>query len=170
MTAGKGMAPTKGYNQQKYLANDDEIFRRLTAKPSLARSRLKKWLFTLLFPVATFAAPPESFFSALHHVETSGRHGAIMGDSGQALGPLQIHFSYWHDSGVGGSYSDCQSLAYSKRVVAAYMKRFAPNAWKRGDWRTLARVHNSGPQGHKKRATLPYLRKVEAAMKRLNAY
>jgi hypothetical protein len=130
---------------------------------------VSKWLLTLLLPAVTFAAPPDSFFQALHQVETSGRHGAILGDSGKALGPLQIHYSYWRDSGVPGAYSDCQNLGYSKRVVSAYMRRFAPNAWRKGDWRTLARVHNGGAKGHKKRATLGYLRKVEAAMRRLNA-
>ena len=130
---------------------------------------MNKWLLTLLFPVATFAAPPDSFFRALHHVETSGRHGPIMGDSGKALGPLQIHFTYRQDSGVPGAYSDCQNLAYSRKVFEAYMRRFAPNAWRNGDWRTLARVHNGGPRGHKSKATLAYVRKVEAAMRRLNA-
>lgn len=115
------------------------------------------------------AAPPESFWKALHHVETSGRLGPIPGDyvngKPQALGPLQIHRAYWQDSGVPGQYSDCADLAYSRRVVTAYLRRYARNAWERGDVATLARIHNGGPLGHKKRATLSYSRKVVNAMK-----
>ena len=130
---------------------------------------MKTLALLLLGTVSACAAPPESFFRALHHVETSGRTGPITGDAGKALGPLQIHYDYWRDSGVPGKYSDCQNLAYSTRVVAAYMKRFAPKAWRNGDWRTLARIHNGGPRGHQFKATLGYLRKVEVAMMRLNA-
>ena len=129
-----------------------------------------KALALLLFgTVSACAAPPDAFFRALHNVESSGRIGAIRGDAGKALGPLQIHYDYWRDSGVPGKYSDCQNLAYSTRVVAAYMKRFAPKAWRNGDWRTLARIHNGGPSGYRVKATLRYLRRVELAMMRLNA-
>lgn len=119
----------------------------------------------LLLSTSVIAAPPESFWRALHHVETSGRLGPIKGDNGAALGPLQIHFKYWKDSGVPGRYSDCADLAYSRRVVTAYFKRYAKAAWERGDVVTLARVHNGGAVGMKKRATLAYARKVVNAMK-----
>lgn len=64
---------------------------------------------------AAHAAPPESFWRALHQVETSGRTGAILGDGGKALGPLQIHRVYHADSRVPGDYSRCADLAYSDR-------------------------------------------------------
>lgn len=125
-----------------------------------------KLLLLALASLATAnAAPPESFWRALHHVETSGRLGPIKGDNGAALGPLQIHRAYWQDSGVLGTYSQCADLAYSRRVVTAYLRRYARNAWDRGDAMSLARVHNGGPMGHKKRATLAYARKVVNAMK-----
>jgi hypothetical protein len=105
----------------------------------------------------------------LHHVETSGRLGPIKGDfvngSPRALGPLQIHRAYWQDSGVPGTYSQCADLAYSRRVVTAYLRRYARNAWERGDAFSLARVHNGGPSGANKRATLRYGQKVVNAMK-----
>lgn len=110
------------------------------------------------------AAPSQAFFNALHHVETSGRTGAILGDNGRALGPLQIHESYWRDSGVAGSYSQCADLGYSQRVVSAYLKRYAPAAWARGDAVELARVHNGGPRGASKQATIGYARRVVAAI------
>ena len=110
------------------------------------------------------AAPPDAFFDALHQVETSGRHGAIRGDGGRALGPLQIHRNYWRDSGVPGRYEDCADLAYSKRVVTAYLKKYAPKAWAAGDVATLARTHNGGPAGARKTATQGYARKVLRAL------
>jgi hypothetical protein len=121
---------------------------------------MKRLIGLFAFAVTVNAAPPESFFRALHQVETSGRHGAIVGDGGKALGPLQIHRAYHADSGIAGDYSRCADLVYSKRVVAAYLKRFAPIAWAKGDVKTLARVHNGGPLGHKKSATKIYSEKV----------
>jgi hypothetical protein len=126
---------------------------------------MKKTLLALLLALPAYSAPPESFWRALHHVETSGRLGPIRGDNGAALGPLQIHRVYFQDSGVKGSYSQVAELAFARRVATAYFKRYAPKAWERGDVVTLARVHNGGPSGHRKTATLAYARKVLAAMK-----
>jgi hypothetical protein len=116
----------------------------------------------LLFAIAVTAqaAPPASFFRALHIVETSGRTGAIIGDNGKALGPLQIHKAYHADARIGGDYSRCADLDYSKRVVSAYLQRYAPAAWATGDVSTLARVHNGGPRGASKPATVNYGAKV----------
>jgi hypothetical protein len=85
---------------------------------------MKKTLLAMLLVLPAYSAPPESFWKALHHVETSGRLGPIPGDfvngAPRALGPLQIHRAYWKDSGVPGTYSQCADLAYSRRVVTAY--------------------------------------------------
>jgi len=117
---------------------------------------------TLLLALAATAqaAPPASFFRALHIVETSGRTGAILGDGGKALGPLQIHKAYHADARIGGDYSRCADLNYSKRVVSAYLQRYAPAAWAAGDVTTLARIHNGGPRGATKPATVNYGNKV----------
>ena len=120
-----------------------------------------KTLALLLSLAATAqAAPPASFFRALHIVETSGRTGAILGDNGRALGPLQIHRAYHADSRVAGDYSRVADLDYSKRVVTAYLQRYAPAAWAAGDVTTLARIHNGGPRGASKQATINYAAKV----------
>ena len=111
------------------------------------------------------AAPSESFWRALHLVETSGRHGPIVGDGGRALGPLQIHRAYHADSRVAGAYERVADLDYSKRVATAYLKRHAPTAWAAGDVETLARVHNGGPRGHLKPATKSYGVRVKALSK-----
>jgi len=121
---------------------------------------MKHALFMLALCATAHAAPPPSFFRALHVVETSGRTGAILGDGGKALGPLQIHKAYHSDASIGGDYSRCADLDYSKRVVTAYLQRYAPEAWAKGDVVTLARVHQGGPRGASKQATVSYGDKV----------
>ena len=127
---------------------------------------MKRLTLLLALCATTHAAPPDSFWRALHVVETSGRTGPIVGDGGKALGPLQIHRSYHADSRVAGDYSRVAELDYSKRVATAYLKRHAPEAWAKGDVETLARVHNGGPRGHLKPATKGYGAKVKALSKK----
>jgi hypothetical protein len=126
---------------------------------------VKRLALLLALASASHAAPPESFWRALHQVETSGRQGAILGDNGRSLGPLQISRAYHADSRVAGDYSQVTDLAYARRVATAYLKRYAPQAWAQGDVDTLARVHNGGPAGARKQATLPYADKVRRAMR-----
>jgi hypothetical protein len=127
---------------------------------------MKRALLLLALCATAHAAPPDSFWRAIHLVETSGRTGPILGDGGKALGPLQIHKSYHTDSRVAGDYSRVADLAYSKRVATAYLKRHAPEAWAKGDVETLARVHNGGPRGHLKQATKGYGVRVKALSKK----
>lgn len=127
---------------------------------------MKPYLAFLAIAFSAYAAPSESFWRALHQVETSGRTGPILGDGGKALGPLQIHKACHADSRVAGPYSRCAELAYSRQVAEAYLQRYAPDAWRKGDAATLARVWNGGPKGASKSATLPYSRRVLAAMGR----
>lgn len=121
---------------------------------------MKRLALLLALCATAQAAPPDSFFRALHIVETSGRTGPIIGDNGRALGPLQIHRAYHADARIGGDYARCADLDYSRRVVTAYLQRYAPAAWASGDVTTLARIHNGGPRGDKKSATLGYAAKV----------
>ena len=127
---------------------------------------MKRTLFFLCLTLPLGAAPQESFWRALHAVESGGRIGPIIGDKGAALGPYQLHKAYWLDSGVKGSYSQCSGLAYSRAVVSAYMQRKAPLAWAAGDCRTLAMVHNGGPQalkakGQKRNNLETYWKKIQ---------
>ena len=110
---------------------------------------------------ATTSLDWERIIHAIHMVETSGRLGPIVGDGGAALGPLQIHRGYHKDSGVAGSYDQVADLSYSVRVVRGYMARYAT---KRRLGRAvtpvdIARIHNGGPNGYKKKATLGYAKK-----------
>jgi len=125
---------------------------------------------TLAFALTltAYSAPCEAFWGALHIVESGGAVGPILGDGGKALGPLQIHRKYWADSRVPGRYENCADLAYSRRVVSAYLQRYAKAAWDKGDRNScdlLARVHNGGPNalratGQKKRNLDRYAAKV----------
>lgn len=104
---------------------------------------------------------PAKFLKAIHQVETGGRKGAIKGDEGRALGPFQIHYGYWLDSGVAGSYEQCAGYDYSVKVVTAYLKRYGSHYINKRDWQALARIHNGGPKGFKNKITLDYWKKVK---------
>jgi hypothetical protein len=131
---------------------------------------MKKTLLVFALACTAHAAPPEIFWNALHQVESSGRHGRILGDyvngQPQALGPLQIHRSYHQDSRVPGPFEQVSDLSYARKVATAYFKRYAPEAWERGDVFTLARIHSGGPKGPTRAATLPHARKVLAYTRR----
>lgn len=109
--------------------------------------------------------PPE-FFAALNRVETGGRDGAVLGDNGRSLGPLQISRAYWQDSRVPGDYGSVTNRTYAEKVALAYLQRYCPAAVRAGDAETCARIHNGGPAGAKKAATLGYWRKVKRELKR----
>jgi len=126
---------------------------------------VKRLSLLLALATTSHAAPPESFWRALHVVETSGRHGPILGDNGRSLGPLQISRAYFTDSRVGGTYEQVVDLGFARKVVSAYLQRYAPQAWAAGDVVTLARVHNGGPAGARKAATVNYGAKVQRLCK-----
>lgn len=112
-------------------------------------------------PVHTHRA----ILDALWMVESSGREQPPDGDDGKAIGPYQIHRDYWLDAvtvspELGTDYQDCRKRAYAERVIEAYMRRHAPDAWQRGDAEVIARIHNGGPRGMQKPATEAYWQKV----------
>jgi hypothetical protein len=109
--------------------------------------------------------PQAQILAALRQVESGNREDVADGDGGAAIGPYQIHYVYWLDATaadqtLGGGYQDCRRRGYSTRVVTAYMRRYVPDAWRRGEAETIARVHNGGPRGHRIRATLGYWQRV----------
>lgn len=100
-------------------------------------------------------------FHAMAGVE-SGWDPSAVGDGGRAIGLYQIHQRYWQDSGVPGRWRDCVDPDYARRVILAYWQRYCPDALERGDREVLCRIHNGGPQGHKRKHTLKYWRKIQA--------
>lgn len=103
------------------------------------------------------------FLEAIRIVESGnqpGRGRDAIGDGGRALGPFQIWQVYWLDSGVQGRYEQVRSENYAIKVMLCYWMRFCPAALLDQDYETLARVHNGGPKGHQRAATLQYWVKV----------
>jgi hypothetical protein len=108
----------------------------------------------------------DRIFRAIVQVESGGNLKAV-GDNGQAIGPAQIHMAYVRDAQDvdPGITPDMRwTLEGSKRIMRAYMIRHKvplTNA------EMVARVHNGGPQGYLKPATLVYWKKVKNALNAL---
>ncbi len=114
---------------------------------------------------------------AIRQVETGGcanEGRGAKGDNGNALGPYQIWRIYHTDAAERDKaltdYKRClNDKAYSERVVRAYMLRYCREQMRRLDAGTatladverVARVHNGGPRGHTKKATVRYWNKVK---------
>lgn len=101
----------------------------------------------------------EKLLDAIAAVESRSDPHAV-GDSGHARGVYQIHRRYWIDGtrilGVDWSYDEAVDPSKARQVVRAYLMHY-------GRDRTIlekARIHNGGPKGYRKPATLPYARKI----------
>ena len=118
------------------------------------------FMLAVQLPAVTDLRP---LFDAIRQVETGGDpHPAnAIGDHGVSLGPYQIKKQYWRDSGVPGGYERVRERSYAERVMIAYWQRFCPFALGQGDWRTLARVHNGGPNGPWDPRTITYWQRVK---------
>jgi len=120
-------------------------------------------VLSLAISSCVFAAPPsDAWFKAIATVESSNNPAAI-GDGGKAIGLYQIHKCYWqdavqHDPSIGGRYEDCYDPDYARRIVIAYLDRYAP---KNATNEQLSRIHNGGPRGNKIAATKKYWVKVQ---------
>ena len=114
------------------------------------------------FPQVEKSTDWERFFSAIQEVETGGHPdpSKAVGDGGKSLGPYQIGHAYWTDSRMEGDYNQVSSIVYSRQVMMAYWRRYVPKAVESKNWEILARVHNGGPKGHLKKATVAYWKKV----------
>jgi hypothetical protein len=83
------------------------------------------------------------------------------GDGGRAIGSYQIWESYWKDAvdfdpSIGGKYDDVRKKDYAEKIVLAYFQRYTKNFKSKPTNEQLARIHNGGPTGYKKKATLKY--------------
>jgi len=110
-------------------------------------------------------------YDAIRIVETGGEPNEgrdAVGDNGQSIGPYQIQRAYWKDAlefnpSVGGKYEDVRNKDYAERIMLLYWKRYATERrlGRSPTFEDLARIHNGGPNGHRRGATIPYWEKVQ---------
>lgn len=103
----------------------------------------------------------ERLLDAIARIESHCDPNAV-GDGGRALGIYQIHRLYWEDGtgllGVDWPHRDATDPRKARRVVKAYLLHYG----KGKSLLEMARIHNGGPHGCRKKATLPYARKILA--------
>ena len=111
----------------------------------------------------------EDLLDAMCQVESNCDSDEV-GDDGDSIGAYQIQYAYWLDatefSGIGGDYEDVLNKEYARKIVLAYWNRYATKK-RLGHEPTLedmARIHNGGPNGFKKKATVVYWTKVEKVL------
>ena len=119
-----------------------------------------------VLPLPAHCYTVDTLLDAMYTVE-SKRGKELVGDGGRAIGPYQIWREYWQDAvewdkTIGGKYEDCMNKAYAEKIVRAYWARYAP---KGATLEQLARIHNGGPKGHTRNATLKYWQKIVKAMR-----
>ena len=118
-------------------------------------------MFALLFAISASAANLDPFFAALGKVESSGNSKAV-NKKETALGIYQIRPAYFKDSNVKGNHEQVFDPVFARRVCEAYFKRYAPEAYAKGDFESLARLHNMGPKYKKNpSATNGYWQKIK---------
>lgn len=101
----------------------------------------------------------DRLLDAIAKVESRHNPSAI-GDGGRACGVYQIHRSYWADGtkllGVNWDYELAADPAKAREVVRTYLLHYG----RRCNLLEMARIHNGGPNGHKRQSTLDYARKI----------
>lgn len=128
---------------------------------------------SLVLAAATLTAitPKEmnNVLAAIRIVESNNKPNAV-GDNGKAIGCYQIWRPYWQDaveySGLHGGYRDCFDCDYADLVVREYMKRYATEKrlGRPVTQQDIARIHNGGPNGYKKKSTEKYWQKVKKVL------
>jgi len=106
--------------------------------------------------------PIATILPAIEAVESGGNPNAI-GDSGKAVGILQLHTIMVDDCNriVGETrwtYADRSSQSKSEAMFRVYSEHYSPSS----SFETIARRWNGGPKGDRKPSTLPYWKKVKA--------
>lgn len=110
-----------------------------------------------------------SLITALISVESGGRADAV-GDNGKAFGILQIWDVVVQDVnqfyGTKYKHSDAFIPERAKKICRLYLTHWATpkRIGKMDPYEANARIWNGGPNGHLKKATLPYWAKVKAAL------
>lgn len=101
----------------------------------------------------------ERLLDAIARLESESNPDAV-GDSGRAIGMYQIHRRYWRDGmrilNVKWDYNLAFDAQKSRQVVKAYLLYYGRGK----SLLDMARIHNGGPKGYKKKATLAYALRI----------
>ena len=120
---------------------------------------------TLLLTSGAASGCPQfnDLLDAIEKVESGGDSSAV-GDNGKAVGAYQIHKIYVDDvnriSGKSFRYIDRKDKAKSRKMATIYLRHY-------GKGKTLielARIHNGGPKGYKKKCTEKYAEKIKKVL------
>ena len=109
----------------------------------------------------------DRLLDAIARVES--RHDpTATGDGGRAFGVYQIHRDYWADGtkflGVDWDYGQAADPAKAREVVKAYLLHYGRGC----SLLEMARIHNGGPNGHRKPSTLEYARRIAQVLENAN--
>ena len=112
---------------------------------------------------------PADFLDAIAAVETNTDDAAVNA-SEDAHGRFQIRAAYLADANriLGTSYTlaDMHDQAKAERVVLAYLRHYGTERGVTSLY-DLARIHNGGPRGAEKRATIDYGARVWETLARI---
>jgi len=102
---------------------------------------------------------------ALILVESNGDDSAI-GDNGKAYGCLQLHAEYVADAAEYANEDWVHEDAFDRKtaikIFEAYMNRYATpeRLGREARAEDIARIHNGGPDGYKKKSTKAYWNRI----------
>lgn len=102
-------------------------------------------------------------------VESSCNPNAV-GDDLKSIGILQMQEDYVEDAaehaGEDWVHMDALDELTAIRIFRAYMDRYATEEQigRPVTFEDIARIHNGGPNGYKKKSTIPYWNKVKCLM------
>ncbi|HOA74983.1 MAG TPA: hypothetical protein PLQ89_14270 [Phycisphaerae bacterium] len=127
-------------------------------------------LLGLAAPPGTSATRVNKLLNAMERVESGGRSRAVS-NAGRSRGPLQLDSRYWRQASKTGKPNSSYATgvwdrSQSREVTQQYWKRHAPQAYRRGDVETLARLQYRAKAGSKSRTGEDkYVKRVLKAMK-----
>lgn len=104
-------------------------------------------------------------------IESNGNSLAV-GDDLKSIGMLQMQEAYVQDAAEYANkdweHIDARDELTSVRIFRAYMKRYATEErlGRPVTFEDIARIHNGGPNGYKKKSTIPYWNKVKCLMEK----
>lgn len=124
-------------------------------------------ILLLTMSIYTIAANVSTEFLDVLATVESGKDDTVVNEAEDAHGRYQIRAGYLADANevLGTRYTleDMHDPAKAEQVVRAYLLRYGQAYERRTGHRAtaavLARIHNGGPKGAEKNATVPYLAK-----------